>query len=386
MKTATWHTASWRKFPAAQQPIYKDQKKLCEIECLLNESVALVSHESIEVLLCDLRKVALGDKIILQGGDCVETFASVNEPMLSGYFQLMQETKKLLKEYKGVVVIGRVAGQFAKPRSSCFEVVSNVKYPIYRGDIINSIELSAKKREHDPARMLSGYNCSVEALRILNSVGFSVANNSYISHEVLILNYAECFTRRVENKKYYNLSAHFLWIGNRTRDMNSAHIEYVRGIANPIGIKIDQTISTDELLRLIDVVNPDNIPGKLVLIFRMGANNITKYLPALIKVIKAEGKAVILMCDPMHGNTMITEGQKTRNINTILLELKCFIFILKAEKMHFGGVHLEMTHKKILECVDDNQMVQDYRSYCDPRLNYQQSIKVAKFIVNRLKI
>ena len=384
MKNLVWRPNSWRAFPIKQQPDYDNMGEVFKLESQLINCSSIVKPNEVDLLITSLQCVANEDAIILHGGDCVETFAGVNQKNLSEYMNLMLDVSSVLKKYKEVVLIGRVAGQFAKPRSSEKELREDVELPIYKGDIINSIEFSYEARQPNAKRLLDGYICSVKAKEYLKRSGFSSRLGHYISHEALLLNYEQCFTR-VHKDKYYNLSTHFLWVGNRTRNIGDAHIEYIRGIYNPVGIKIDGNVTKDELIRLIEIVNPDNISGRLTLIFRMGEKNVKRCLPDLIREIKSQGKKVILICDPMHGNTIIKSWGKTRNINTILLELSYFIDILKAENMDFGGVHLEMSNQMIIECVDENESTQNYSSYCDPRLNYQQSMRVANFILDRLK-
>ncbi|MBQ4874679.1 MAG: 3-deoxy-7-phosphoheptulonate synthase [Rickettsiaceae bacterium H1] len=384
MNNRKWHPNSWRNFHAEQQPMYENTSKVAEIESKLTSSLPIVTIDGVESLLSSLKSVENKKAIVLHGGDCAETFESINENHLSEYKKLVTDLSNILRQSKDVITIGRVAGQFGKPRSNLTESYENFELPIYRGDIINSIKPCLQARKPSPKRLLEGYNHSLKAIKYLEKSGLNFQSQHYVSHEGLLLNYEQCFTKEYKNK-YYNLSTHFLWVGNRTRNPKGAHIEYVRGIHNPIGIKIDYSVTKEELIKLINIVNPNNIPGKLTLIFRIGAENIERCLPQLIKEIKLQNKSVILMCDPMHGNTKIIAGKKTRNINTILLELGYFMDILKTEKMHFGGIHLEMTNQKIVECVDENESIQKYASYCDPRLNYKQSIRIADFTLNKLK-
>lgn len=378
-----WSPSNWRNLSIKQQPIYEDIDQLRAVELKLQKMLPIVSTREVDLLLYSLSKVLLGRSIVLHGGDCAETFININSDSILQYTQLMNSIEVLLhkKTNKEIIVIGRVAGQFAKPRSADFELSDGDKLPVYRGDMVNSIEYDEQHRKPNAQRLIDGYYHSVKAMKLIQK--FNESKQNYISHEALLLNYEQCFTRKYRGK-YYNLSAHFLWVGNRTRAIKEAHIEYVRGINNPVGIKIDSSVTQSEVLDLIKCVNPHNIPGKLVLIFRMGAVQVKSCLSALVQAIKKNDLQVIYMCDPMHGNTIISQGCKIRSVNTILLELEYFLDILKEEKVSFGGVHLEMTNQDIMECVDHSDTVRHYNSYCDPRLNFKQSIRVVDYIANKL--
>ena len=382
MMTSAWQPNNWRSFPIKQQPLYDNIIELKKIESQLAMLPAIVQPETIIALQTHLQKVYHGQAMIVQGGDCVETFARIKPSNLWQYVRMMSDISLLLQQSlkKEIITIGRIAGQFAKPRSHDFEIHNNHKIPVYRGDIINSIKQSQEARKPNPYRLLTGYHHSIKALKTLRSFIKKSTLQHYISHEALLLNYEQCFTRKYNNQ-YFNLAAHFIWIGNRTRSLDGAHIEYIRGINNPVGIKIDDTMHADEIIKLLEIVNPHNLTGKIILIFRMGAHKIKHLLPAIIKSIKQEQKSVIFMCDPMHGNTVVKSGKKIRNFKTILLELQCFIDILKIEKVHFGGVHLEMTNQNIIECVEEDGIIKNYDSYCDPRLNLQQSIRLMNYII-----
>lgn len=386
MTSCLWQPGTWRKFHARQQPVYRNTTHLDHIESKLSSLPPIIGHYEVDSSLDALADVANGKAMILHGGDCVEMFENINLINVSQYAKLMLEISQILKRSlkKNIIIIGRVAGQFAKPRSNDMESRHNVTLPIYRGDIVNSVDFSHEGRQADADRLLDAYHHSLKANQYLKQLKLYKQSKHYISHEALLLNYEQCFTKQ-HSGQYYNLSAHFLWIGNRTRSIIEAHIEYIRGIKNPIGIKIDANISNTELIALIDILNPYDVPGKLTLILRIGAHRIQQHLPKLIRAIKQHKKPVILMSDPMHGNTIVKSGKKFRNINTILLELDYFIDILKAEDMHFGGVHLEMTNQEIIECIDEDNLTQKHYSNCDPRLNYKQSIRVAYFISQKLK-
>lgn len=385
MNRFNWHFNKSGPPPALQQPQYDDLLALEAIKEKLANSQSIINYNEVDQLFDSLQDVVNENAIIIQGGDCVETFDNINQENISNYAQLINNFANLLKPFTKTILIGRVAGQFAKPRSYHTETRNSLSLPIYRGDMVNSINFTQQDRKPNPNRLLISYHHAVQAIKYLKNVELTTQKNHFISHEALILNYEQCFTRKCHNN-YYNLSAHFLWIGKRTCSLNNpAHIEYISSIVNPVGIKIDHHITPETLLVLINIINPSNIPGKLILIFRLGANNIQKCLPQLLQTIKKNNKSVILMCDPMHGNTIIQSGEKTRNINTILLELSYFMDILKLENMYFGGIHLEMTHQDITECTEDFEQIGKYSSYCDPRLNTKQSLKIAQFIAERLQ-
>lgn len=442
--TEKWSPSNWREFPIRQQPEYPDAEKLTRVESELKTLPPLVTVNEINYLRNDLAKVAAGEAFLLQGGDCAESFAEFSSANLERYFRILLQMTVALMYGAGVPVIkvGRIAGQFAKPRSAGTETICGIEYPAYRGDIINSMEADEVTRKPDPERLLMAYNQSaitLNYLRALAKSGFAslrqinqwntefiarspqakrfreLVNNIhealsfmeacglnleemeelkeakfYTSHEGLLLNYEEAFTKQ-HHDEWYAGSAHMLWIGERTRVLNEAHIEYMRGIANPVGVKIGPSTKPDDVIALIDALNPDNIPGKIVLISRMGAGQIGSALPALVRKVKSEGRVVVWSSDPMHGNTIKSpNGIKTRRFNDILSELRSFFAIHEAEGTVAGGVHFEMTGQDVTECLGGAQAISEidlherYHTHCDPRLNGSQSIEMAFLIAEEL--
>jgi len=443
-----WNPSSWRNFPIQQQPIYKDKEALLKVEKELRSYPPLIFAGEARALKKSLAKVCNGDAFLLQGGDCAESFSAFSADTIQSLFKVMMQMAVVMTFSGGkpVVKVGRIAGQFAKPRSSDFEIRDGVKLPNYRGDIINDIEFTASAREPKPKKMLRAYNQSAatlnllrafarggmadlnkvhmwnqdflkdyplgqkyediatkieEALRFMRSCGITSENTPaiaqtvlYTSHEALLLNYEEALTRKDSlTGEWYNCSAHMLWIGDRTRGLNDAHVEYFRGIKNPIGCKIGPSIDEDELIKLIDKLNPENEPGRLNLIVRMGADKIANHFPPLLRRVQLEGKNVIWSCDPMHGNTIKTEtGYKTREFESILSEVKQFFQIHKAEGSIAGGIHLEMTGQNVTECTgsQSSQITTDtlsdrYHTQCDPRLNANQALELSFMISEALK-
>ncbi len=439
----SWSPSSWRDFPIKQQPIYKDLKLLKEVEEELRKFPPLIFAGEARNLKSDLARVGRGEAFIVQGGDCAESFDAFNADTIKRLFKLILQMSVVMtySSGKSVVKIGRVAGQFAKPRSSDFEEKNGVKLPSYRGDIINSIEFSKEAREPDPRRMIRAYYQSVatmnlirafsrggmadlrevhkwnlefikdhplgkkyeelsnqidKAVKFLNACGINSQNAPqlrqtvvYTSHEALLLNYEEAFTR-VDSftGDWYNTSAHMLWIGDRTRDLDGAHIEYFRGIKNPIGCKVGPSMEADELIKLIDALNPENEPGRLNLIVRMGADKINELFPPLLKAVKEAKKDVVWTIDPMHGNVEKTStGLKTRDFDNILSEVRSFFEIHQKEGTIGGGIHLEMTGEDVTECtgstscsIDEDSLSDRYHTQCDPRLNAKQALELAFMI------
>lgn len=442
----SWQTNSWRNFPIKQQPSYKDLKNLKKIENQLANFPPLVSIDEIEKLKKELSLVCSGEAFLLQGGDCAESFLEFSHNNLKSYFRtIMQMTVALMYGLKKPIVkVGRIAGQYAKPRSQDNETINNNTLPAYRGDIINSIEFEKKSREADPQKLIDAYFYSSASLNFLRSLAvggygnlekvnkwneeFTHSLNSkkhsekvtskineilefmkscgidyktmpqfttasfYTSHEALLLNYEEAFTKiNNDNKKYYDQSAHMLWIGDRTRSINEAHVEFMRGISNPIAFKVGPSITKDDLLKLLEILNKNNEAGKITLISRMGKDNIHKTLPPLIKAVKNNGNNVIWSCDPMHGNTIkSSNGYKTRKFEDILDEIKSFFVIHKETNTIAGGIHFEMTGQDVTECLGGNQKISElnlsdrYHTHCDPRLNSSQSVEMAFTIAYEL--
>ncbi len=436
----SWSPSSWRDFPIKQQPEYKNLEELHSVEAKLKTFPPLIFAGEARELKKDLAKVARGEAILLQGGDCAESFANFNATTIRDLFKVLLQMNMVLMYATGkpVVKIGRIAGQYAKPRSSDFEEINGVKLPSYRGDIVNDIAFTKEAREPKPEKLLEAYYKSAatlnlirayarggfadlravhkwnleflrgneleqrfeeladkitEALRFMDACGVNPDNTPqlkqttlYTSHEALLLNYEEALTRKdTFTGDWYDCSAHFLWIGDRTRDVNGAHVEFFRGIKNPIGVKVGPTIKPHELLELIEKLNPENEPGRLTLIVRMGAEKIGDLFPPLLRVVKEAGKEVVWSIDPMHGNTYKTDGGlKTRDFEKILSEVKQFIQIHRAEGTIAGGMHLEMTGSDVTECtgsisasITEDTLKSRYHTQCDPRLNANQALELA---------
>lgn len=443
----SWSPSSWREHPIVQQPEYPNNDVLKQVEKELNSAPPLVFAEETRSLYKSLADVCEGKAFLLQGGDCAESFSDFSATNIRDTFKTILQMAVVLT-YGGkcpVVKIARVAGQYAKPRSSDYETIDGKTLPSYRGDIINSFEFTEEARIPDPQRLMKAYHHSAATLNLLRAfaqggladlhqvhrwnMSFVAANplkdkfqqvadkiqealefmevcgissnnapnlretSLYTSHEALLLGYEEALTRRDHlSGDWYDCSAHFVWIGERTRQLDHAHIEFFRGIKNPIGVKVGPGMQPDELIELIDALNPDNIPGRLTLITRMGADVIAEKLPALVRRVKAEGKKVIWTSDPMHGNTeKASTGYKTRNFDNILREIVQFFAVHKAEGTYPGGVHLEMTGQHVTECVggayglSDEDLAQRYRTQCDPRLNADQVLELGFLVADLLK-
>jgi 3-deoxy-7-phosphoheptulonate synthase len=442
-----WTPDSWRKFPVVQVPDYPDAQKLSVVEKRLAGFPPLVFAGEARKLKRKLARVAEGRAFLLQGGDCAESFAEHSADNIRDFFRVFLQMSVVMTFAGGqpVVKVGRIAGQFAKPRSSPTEVIDGVEYPIYRGDIINDSEVTVEGRKPDPERQIMAYRQSAATLnllrafaqggyanlehvhkwtlgtlkdspaferyqeladRITEALGFMRAcginadtapqlrqTDFFTSHEALLLGFEQAMTR-VDSTSgdWYATSGHMLWIGDRTRQPDHAHIEFCRGIKNPIGLKCGPSLKADELIRLIDILNPENEPGRLTLIGRFGADKVEKHLPELIRAVKREGRVVVWSCDPMHGNTITSEtGYKTRPFDRILGEVKSFFAVHRAEGTHAGGVHFEMTGQDVTECiggakaVTEDSLADRYHTHCDPRLNASQSLELAFLIAEQLK-
>lgn len=436
----SWTPSSWREFPIKQQPTYTDQEALKAVEKELSSYPPLIFAGEARKLKENLAAAGRGEAFLLQGGDCAESFSDFNAQSIKNLFKLMLQMNMVLMYSTGkpIVKVGRIAGQFAKPRSSDFEEKDGVKLPSYRGDIINSIEFTEEARVPNPHNMIKAYNQSAATLNLLrafsrggmadlnkvhqwnldfikdnplgqkydelsNKIDSAVKFMSacgltsdmmpqlqqtvmYTSHEALLLNYEEALTRLdSESGDYYDCSAHMLWIGDRTRDLKEAHIEYFRGVANPIGCKVGPTMGEDELIELIDALNPNNEEGRLNLIVRMGASKIREYFPKLLKRVRDEGKNVVWSCDPMHGNVeKSSTGFKTRDFANILSEVEQFFAIHKEMGTIGAGIHLEMTGNDVTECtgstscaITEEGLASRYHTQCDPRLNASQALELA---------
>lgn len=442
-----WSPTSWRKKPAKQLPVYQDEVALKSAEHEIKAMPPLVFAGEARNLMARLADAANGKAFLLQGGDCAESFAEYSANKIRDTFQVMLQMSVVLT-YAGalpVIKVGRIAGQYAKPRSNDTETIDGVTLPIYRGDNINGLDFTAESREPDPARMIRSYHQAASTLNLLRAFakgGFADLNrvhgwnlnfvadsplgaryedlaeridealkfmaacgvsgdkvaalretDFYTSHEALLLPYEEAMTR-VDSLTgdYYDTSAHFLWIGARTHQSDHAQIEFVRGIKNPLGLKCSPELSPDELMRLIDVLNPENIAGRLTLIARMGYDKVESKLAPLIRKVKQEGRSVVWSCDPMHGNTIkASSGYKTRRFEHILGEVQGFFAVHRAEGTHPGGVHFEMTGSNVTECVGGAQDITDedlssrYHTHCDPRLNANQALELAFLLADELK-
>ncbi|MDN3400379.1 MULTISPECIES: class II 3-deoxy-7-phosphoheptulonate synthase [Pseudoalteromonas] len=443
----SWNPNSWRELPILQQPQYPDQDVLKSVESQLKSAPPLVFAEETRSLFKQLEDVCEGRAFLLQGGDCAESFSDFNAANIRDTFKTILQMAVVLT-YGGkcpVVKIARMAGQYAKPRSADLETIDGVSLPSYRGDIVNNFEFTEEARIPDPQRLMTAYHHSAATLNLLRAfaqggladlhqvnrwnMGFVAANpqkakyqqladkiqdalefmevcgiNStiapslketdlYTSHEALLLGYEEALTRRDHlSGDWYDCSAHFVWIGERTRQLDHAHIEFFKGIKNPIGVKIGPGMDPDELIRLIDALNPDNIPGRLTLITRMGADVLPEKLPALVRKVQQEGRKVIWSSDPMHGNTeKASSGYKTRSFDNIMREISQFFAVHKAEGSYAGGVHLEMTGQHVTECtggaygLSDDDLAQRYKTQCDPRLNADQVLELGFLVADLLK-
>lgn len=446
MQMKEWNPKSWRIKTALQQPTYKDLSALEEAEKQLGKYPPLVFAGEARSLKAHLAKVSKGEAFLLQGGDCAESFTDFNAVRIRDLFKVILQMAVVLT-YAGacpIVKVGRLAGQFAKPRSSDTETIGGVTLPSYRGDIINGMEFSAEAREADPKRILQAYHQSAatlnlirafaqggladlnqvqkwnldfvdgaqserfsdmaskitQALAFMQACGITAENTStlretefFTSHEALLLNYEEALTRKDHlTGDWYDCSAHMLWIGERTRNLEGAHLEFLRGVGNPLGVKIGPNATREDILGICDILNPHNEAGRLNLIVRMGANVILDKLPKLLESVKSEKREIVWSIDPMHGNTTkASSGYKTRSFDSILNEVKAFFEIHRSVGTYAGGVHLEMTGEDVTECVGGMQAITEenlgcnYNTQCDPRLNASQAVELSFLIADVLK-
>jgi 3-deoxy-7-phosphoheptulonate synthase len=444
---SNWSIDSWRNKPILQQPTYDNAAEVADVESKLASYPPLVFAAETRDLLSQLADVSKGEGFLLQGGDCAESFSEFNAPKIRDTFKVMLQMAIVLT-FGGrcpVTKVARMAGQYAKPRSSDMETINGVSLPSYRGDIINSFEFTESARRPDPQRLLQAYHHSAATLNLLRAfsqggladlhqvnrwnmafvennplkdryqdmatriedtlafmdvIGINSKTNNtlhetslFTSHEALLLNYEQALTRiDTLTGLPYNCSAHMLWIGERTRQLDHAHVEFFRGINNPIGVKIGPSMQPDDLITLIDALNPNNIPGRLTLITRMGADKLADNLPRLLARVKAEGRHVVWSSDPMHGNTFsASSGYKTRDFDAILREIQQFFTAHKQEGTHAGGIHLEMTGQHVTECtggaykISDDDLAEAYQTQCDPRLNADQVLEMAFLVSDYLK-
>lgn len=441
-----WNLTSWREKTALQQPVYPDAGHLAQVENTLEKMPPLVFAGEARQLKKALAQVANRQSFLLQGGDCAESFAEFHANNIRDTFKVMLQMAVVLT-YAGkcpVVKVGRMAGQFAKPRSAGTEVIEGVELPSYRGDIINGIDFTEQARVPDPERLVQVYNQSASTMNLLRAfaqggfadlhqvhqwnldflnaspaggrfqgvadkiddalqfmeacgIGPGLAQlketDFYTSHEALLLPYEQALTRKDSlTGEWYDCSAHMLWIGDRTRQLDGAHVEFLRGVQNPIGVKAGPSMDPEDLLRLCDVLNPNNEAGRLNIIVRMGADKVEEGMPKLIQAIQREGKQVVWSSDPMHGNTVkASTGYKTRRVDDVLKEVQQFFQVHNAEGSYAGGVHFEMTGQNVTECVGGSFEVTEadladrYHTHCDPRLNADQSLELAFMISETLK-
>lgn len=384
-----WLPHSWQQHPIVQVPEYADRARLEAVLHWLSAQPALVSIEQIDQLRADLAKVARGQALLLQGGDCAESFAHHAQAAVAASHQTLLDMAHTLSTHKPVVRVARIAGQYAKPRSSSTERIGDVELPSFRGDIINGADFTAEQRAPDPQRMLHAYSQSADTLEWLRALD---ADNTptYTSHEALLLPYEAALTRQADDGRWYAGSGHMLWIGDRTRQIDGAHLEYCRGLANPLGVKCGPTMSADELLRILDILDPHHQPGRVTLIVRMNAARVAQQLPTLLRAVQNSRHPVIWSCDPMHGNTISAGSRKTRPYDAIAAEIQQFIAVQSNLGGTVGGLHLEMTGLDVTECIGGPQNLgtddlgQNYQTLCDPRLNGEQARALAQLTANAL--
>jgi len=441
-----WTPESWRGHEARQLPNYPDPEAVAAAEGELRRYPPLVFAGEARALTAELAEVANGRAFLLQGGDCAESFAEFHPNNIRDTFRVLLQMAVVLTYASKlpVVKVGRMAGQFAKPRSADMEEINGVSLPSYRGDNVNDIAFTPEARRPDPERMVKAYSQSAATLNLLRAfaqggyanlqqvhawtldfmgrsawasqyqqladrIGEALAfmaacgvnpetvpqlraTSFYTSHEALLLQYEQALTRQDSlTGDWYDTSAHMLWIGDRTRFVGSAHVEYLRGVGNPIGIKCGPSLEADDLLRLLDTLDPARQPGRITLITRYGYDKIEAGLPSLVRAVKREGRPVVWSCDPMHGNVVkAANGYKTRPFERILAEVRGFFAVHRAEGTHGGGIHAEMTGQNVTECtggavaVTEQGLADRYHTHCDPRLNASQSIELAFLLAEML--
>jgi 3-deoxy-7-phosphoheptulonate synthase len=445
--TMSWSPQTWRDRPIQQAPAYPDHAALAATETELNALPPLIFAGEARALRTDLGRAAAGNAFLLLGGDCAESFAEFHANAVRDTLKVLLQMAAVLSYAAGapVVKVTRMAGQFAKPRSSPTETLGGTTLPSYFGDIINDISFTANARTPDPARMLRAYNQAAITLNLLRaftqggfadlhrvqqwnqafvaaspqgeryvelarrieeSLGFMAAcgidpahtpqlrtTSIHTAHDALLLPYEQALTRQDSlTGDWYDCSAHLLWLGDRTRQVDHAHVEFVRGVANPLGLKCGPGHTADDLLRLLDVLNPANQPGRMTLITRMGAATLADQLPKLLRAVQREGRSVVWCCDPMHGNTVaLANGRKTRPFDRILDEVRVFFAVHDGEGTWPGGIHLEMTGKDVTECLGGGQQLSEsdlerrYHTQCDPRLNGTQALELAFLVADALR-
>ncbi len=443
-KPVDWNPTSWQAKTASQQPVYSDAASVDRVVTELSKLPPLVTSWEVETLKTQLGQAARGETFLLQGGDCAESFDDCDSAAITSKLKILLQMSLVLVHgtKKKVVRVGRIAGQYAKPRSASNESRGDVTLPSYRGDLVNRSGFTSDDRKPDPDLMLRGYEragLTLNFIRALGEGGFADLHHPeywdlsfvrdsataqeydlivqnirdsiqfmeaildtnmssvrrahfYTSHEGLALLYEQCQTRQVPHRTgWYNLSTHLPWIGKRTASIDGAHVEYFRGIRNPIGVKIGGDTSAEQLVALLEVLHPDDEPGRLMLIHRLGAKNVQDKLPALVRAVQSTGKTVLWCCDPMHGNTeTLPSGVKTRRFNNILRELTDSFRVHDSLGSILGGVHFELTGEDVTECIggagglDEAGLKRAYRSTVDPRLNYEQALEMAMLIAKHL--
>lgn len=380
----TWYPASWQQKTCLHYPDYPSSQEVAHVLTTLAAFPPLVDAVEIDALKKQLAMVAQGQAFLLQGGDCAESFAECQAPIVKRKIQLLAMLRSELQQRLNcpVVTVGRIAGQYAKPRSQPYETRTTEKLPSYRGDMINAITFTEAARTPNPHLMTQAYYCAASTLDILRQQTEQV----FTSHEALLLPYEQTFTRQVSDK-WYNLATHFPWIGYRTNQLDSAHVEYARGIHNPIAVKIGPETSVDLLQALVFSLNPNAEPGRLVIMTRLGANNVSRLLPAFIKSVAQTKIPVVWSCDPMHGNTRLTStGIKTRYLEDIATELQQTQRIHQQCNSRLGGIHLELTAESVAECMggacdfQEQDLQAAYTSLVDPRLNALQAMEIVRCI------
>ncbi len=379
-----WTPTSWLNHPNPQPVRYSNQKRLTSVLSELAQKPPLIRIEPILQLKKTLAQASLGEAFILQCGDCAESFQHARPAIIRAQLHLMHQMIQHIQPAikKPIIPIGRIAGQYAKPRTARYETQHDLTLPSYRGDLINASPFNPKAREPQPDLLLKGYASAKHTLRFIQAIQKN--NVFYTSHEALHLHYEAALTRQY-GPLWYNLSTHLPWLGVRTAEVDGAHIEYLRGINNPIGIKVGPSTTPDVLLKLVQTLNPNQEQGRILLITRLGATRIKALLPKLIQVIQRHQLPVTWSCDPMHGNTEITSnGIKTRHVHNIWQELQAAFRIHHAHQSHLSGIHLEITPEPVTECIGGkngptaSNLNKAYKSLLDPRLNPSQSLEIAQ--------
>lgn len=381
MSSVDWHPGSWRARPAAQMPLYADPDALLAAERALSQAAPIAPIGESEELKRRLAEAAARRAVLLQGGDCAETFDDPAADRVQALAELFDQMAATLSAATSTPVlrVARIAGQAAKPRGVSTEHRGSESAPVYRGDLVNGLAFDPASRRADPARMLAGHAHALATKALLDTLDTPL----FTSHEALLLHYEEPLVRRdAAGGRHWSVSGHFLWVGDRTRQPGGAHVEFLRGIANPIGIKCGPSLTPDDLRILCDTLDPDREPGRLTLIVRLGADRIEKILPGWIRALRAEGRTPLWVCDPMHGNTERGGPRKLRRYDVMLAEVRRFFAIAGAEGIWPGGLHLEMTPEPVTECLGGSgpahpDDLSDWRSACDPRLNGTQALDFA---------